>query len=97
MLAQPRDIEGYAAPIHRSLWNRILTWGTPRMWAGLWVLLCPIATMWAFVKLEGRVYIVPMVLWAVGQAILKALTRWDLQWDQVIAAKPKYRSYYHAG
>jgi type IV secretory pathway TrbD component len=97
MLAQPRYIEGYTAPIHRSLWNRILTWGAPRLWAGVWVLLCLIATMWTFVKLEGRVYIIPMVVWAIGQAILKALTRWDLQWDQVLAAKLKYRSYYQAG
>ena len=37
-------VEGYKAPIHRSLWVRILTWGAPRMWSGVWVLLCLMAT-----------------------------------------------------
>jgi type IV secretory pathway TrbD component len=97
MLAPQRYIEGYVAPIHRSLWYRILTWGAPRMWSGVWVLLCLIATAWMFIIVEGRIYLVPMGLWPVGQALLKALTRYDTQWDQVAGAKLRYRSYYHAG
>jgi type IV secretory pathway TrbD component len=90
-------MDGYKAPIHRSLWLRILTWGAPRMWSGVWVLLCLLATAWSFAVFEGRVYLVPMILWAMGQAVLKALTRWDRQWDEVAKAKPRYRNYYEAG
>ena len=56
-----------------------------------------LATAWTFAVFEARVYLVPMILWAMGQAILKALTRWDRQWDQVAKAKPRYRAYYEAG
>lgn len=97
MQAQQMWTEGYKAPIHRSLWLRILTWGAPRMWSGLWVLLCLMATAWAFAVFEARVYLVPMILWHLGQALLKALTRWDRQWDQVTKAKLRYRDYYEAG
>jgi type IV secretory pathway TrbD component len=97
MRAQQPFIEGYHAIIHRSIWDRILTWGAPRMWSGVWVLLCLMATAWAFAGFEARVYLVPMVAWPVGQAILKALTRLDRQWDQVAKAKLRYRSYYEAG
>ena len=97
MQAQRPYIEGFHAQIHRSIWQRILTWGAPRMWAGVWLLLCLMGTAWTFVVFEGRLYLVPMGLWPGGQAILKALTRYDVQWDQVIKAKPKYRTYYHAG
>jgi type IV secretory pathway TrbD component len=95
--AQQVWMDGYRAPIHRSLWLRILTWGAPRMWSGVWLLLCLLATAWSFAVFEGRVYLVPMILWAIGQAILKALTRWDWQWDEVAKAKPRYRDYYEAG
>jgi type IV secretory pathway TrbD component len=95
----PQEIwfDGSRAPIHRSLWNRILTWGAPRMWSGVWVLICLMATGWSFVVFESRVYFVPMVAWGLGQAVLKTLTRWDVQWDQVLKAMPRYRSYYEAG
>ena len=73
MQAQQMWVEGYKAPIHRSLWLRILTWGAPRMWSGLWVLLCLMATAWAFAVFEARVYLVPMILWPLGQALLKTL------------------------
>lgn len=96
MQAQPY-IEGYRSPIHRSIWQRILTWGAPRMWSGVWLLLCLMATAWSFVMFEARIYFVPMVGWFVGQAVLKALTRYDPQWDAVLKAKPRYRSYYEAG
>ena len=97
MQAPRAYIEGYHAPIHRSIWVRILMWGAPRMWSGVWLLLCLMATAWSFTILQGRLYLVPMVLWFVGQAVLKALTRWDHQWDAVAKAKPRYRQYYEAG
>jgi type IV secretory pathway TrbD component len=97
MRAPQPFIEGFHAPIHRAIWYRILTWGAPRMWSGVWVLLCLMATAWAFAVFEARIYLVPMVAWPIGQAMLKALTRWDRQWDQVAKAKPRYRSYYEAG
>ena len=97
MMARRSYIEGFQSEIHRAIWERIMTWGAPRMWSGLWVMLCLIATMWSAVFLNGRWYLIPLVMWGVGQAILKALTRWDRQWDQVFKAKPRYRSYYGAG
>ena len=90
-------IEGFHSPIHRAIWSRILTWGAPRMWAGVWLLLCLMGTAWAFVIFEARLYFIPLALWPVGQAALKALTRADVQWDQVAKAKARYRSYYEAG
>ena len=30
---RPERIDGYEAPIHRALWERITTLGAPRMWA----------------------------------------------------------------
>ncbi len=28
-------IDGYEAPIHRAIWERVCTMGAPRMWATL--------------------------------------------------------------
>jgi type IV secretory pathway TrbD component len=67
------------------------------MWAGVWLLLCLMGTAWSFVIFEQRLYFIPMGLWPIGQAILKALTRYDVQWDAVAKAKLRYRNYYEAG
>ena len=40
MTPSSEHIAGYAAPIHRALWERILTLGAPRLWAALWLVGC---------------------------------------------------------
>jgi type IV secretory pathway TrbD component len=39
------EIEGYFSPIHRGLWERILSFGAPRVWAACWTVLCAFAFM----------------------------------------------------
>ena len=33
-------VEGYEAPIKRALWERICSFGVPRLWATLWMVCC---------------------------------------------------------
>ena len=33
-------VEGYEAPIKRALWERICSFGVPRVWATLWMVCC---------------------------------------------------------
>ena len=33
-------VEGYEAPIKRALWERITSFGVPRVWATLWMVCC---------------------------------------------------------
>jgi type IV secretory pathway TrbD component len=92
-------IEGYAAPIHRALWERILTMGAPRMWAALWLAGC-LYTALLFLTVTGiRWAIVPLVVWALGQGLLMGLTLWEPLWDDVAIAQVtrRYKSFYNAG
>jgi type IV secretory pathway TrbD component len=92
-------IEGYAAPIHRALWERILTMGVPRMWAALWLVGCLYVAL-IFLSVIGiRWAIVPLVIWALGQGLLMGLTLFDKSWDDIAIAQVtrRYKSYYNAG
>jgi type IV secretory pathway TrbD component len=92
-------IEGYQAPIHRALWERITTMGAPRMWAAAWLVLC-LYTALIFLSVFGaRWALLPLVVWAIGQGILVLLTQWDLHWDDVAIAQVtrRYRDHYEAG
>jgi type IV secretory pathway TrbD component len=92
-------IEGYQAPIHRALWERITTMGAPRMWAAAWLVLCLYAAL-IFLSVFGvRWAVLPLVVWAIGQGILVLLTQWDLHWDDVAIAQVTrcYRDHYEAG
>ncbi len=99
MSAPSQPIEGYEAPIHRALWERILTLGAPRMWAALWLVGC-LYTALLFVTLLGfRWALLPLVVWALGQGVLILLTQWDIGWDDVAIAQltRRYQAFYEAG
>jgi type IV secretory pathway TrbD component len=92
-----RLIEGYEAPIHAALWQRILTMGVPRLWFILWLMGCIFATFALFSKDRNGVAVVPLILWGIGHVVLMAVTRWDRDWDSVLAWSLRYRSKYEAG
>jgi type IV secretory pathway TrbD component len=90
-------IEGYEAPIHRSLWERILTAGVPRLW---FITTIAVSVFMAFIfysLFESYVAVVPLGVGAVALVGLKALTWWDHDWDAVLAHSLRYRSFYDAG
>src|SRR2546428_5844182 len=95
----PEHIEGYEAPIHRALWERILTLGAPRLWAAVWLVLCLYAAL-VFLSVIGmRWAILPLVVWALGQGVLVLLTTWDPFWDDLGIAQlsRRYKAMYEAG
>ena len=94
-----RLIEGYQAPIHRALWERITTMGAPRLWAAVWLAGCLYATLLMLTVTGFRLAIVPLVIWAIGQGTLMLLSQIDASWDDVIIAQltRRYKSYYDAG
>lgn len=94
-----RDIEGYHAPIHRALWERILTMGAPRLWGTLWLVSCLYAALIVLTVTGVRWVILPLVIWALGQGLLIALTQWDHFWDDLAIAQltRRYRARYEAG
>jgi type IV secretory pathway TrbD component len=92
-------IEGYEAPIHRALWERIVTLGAPRMWAAVWLVLCLYAAL-VFLSVIGmRWALLPLVVWALGQGVLVLLTTWDASWDDIGIAQlsRRYKAMYEAG
>jgi len=69
------------------------------MWSHAWAAMCLflgllLLTYWGF-----RWVAVPVLLWAVGQGTLAALTAWNTRWDEMIFAQMnrKYKSRYSAG
>jgi type IV secretory pathway TrbD component len=99
MTADRASIEGYAAPIHRALWERILTMGAPRLWAAVWLVGCLYAALLFLTVLGFRWAILPLVVWAVGQGVLMLLTQWDVFFDDIGIAQliRRYKSLYEAG
>lgn len=94
-----RHIEGYAAPIHRALWERILTMGAPRLWAAMWLAGCLYVAL-LFLTVTGmRWAILPLVVWALGQGVLMGLTHFDPYWDEVMIKQlqRRYKAVYEAG
>lgn len=90
-------IEGYEAPIHRALWERILTCGVPRLWFIAWVASCVFLAFSVYSLFQNWLALIPLVICAMGHVGLKALTWWDQDWDAVLAHSLRYRSYYDAG
>ena len=66
MTAGRDSIEGYSAPIHRALWERILTCGAPRLWAALWLVGCLYAALLVLTVTGFRWVLLPLVVWALG-------------------------------
>lgn len=92
-------IPGYEAPIHRALWERVLTGGAPRMWAGLWSALCLGAGMVCLFTLGMAWVLAPVALWGLGHGVLILLTQYDGAWDDIALAHlaRRYKRYYSAG
>ena len=99
MSAPSAPIDGYEAPIHRALWERILTLGAPRMWAALWLVGCLYTALLFLTILGFRWALLPLVVWALGQGVLILLTQWDTHWDDLGIAQltRRYRAFYEAG
>jgi type IV secretory pathway TrbD component len=90
-------IEGYEAPIHRSLWERILTAGVPRLWFIVTVAGSVFGAFAFYSLFESWLTLLPLVGGVLVLVGLKALTWWDGDWDAVLAHSLRYRSYYDAG
>lgn len=98
-LAFAERIEGYEAPIHRALWERILTLGAPRMWAAVWLVLCLYTALLFLSVIGARWALLPLVVWALGQGVLVLLTQWDVYFDDLAIAQVtrRYKAWYEAG
>jgi type IV secretory pathway TrbD component len=96
---RPERIEGYESPIHRALWERILTLGAPRMWAAVWLVLCLYMALLFLTIIGLRWALLPLVGWALGQGVLVLLTQWDVHWDDLAIAQAtrRYKALYDAG
>ena len=55
MMQDVSQIEGYHAPIHRAVWERILTMGAPRILSALWLAGCAYAAL-VFLTVLGVVW-----------------------------------------
>lgn len=92
-------VEGYSAPIKRALWERIKTFGVPRLWGSVWAVLCLYGGLLTLVGLGFPWLLLPAVVWLLGQGVLMALTTWDPHWDEIALAHlmRRYKAYYDAG
>jgi type IV secretory pathway TrbD component len=90
-------IAGYEAQIHRALWERILVAGVPRLWFIVPLVVAVFLGFQLFVAYQHWVAGLPVLAWGVVFLVLKALTRWDRDWDAVLCASLRYRSRYDAG
>ena len=61
-------VEGYEAPIKRALWERITSFGVPRLWATLWMVCCLYVGLLVMVGLGFTWLVVPAWCgcWAMG-------------------------------
>jgi len=89
--------DGYSAPIHQALWERITTAGVPRLWFILSIVVCVFFIFALFTKYRSWVALIPGLAWGVMYVILLALTRWDERFDEVLFWSFRYRSKYDAG
>jgi type IV secretory pathway TrbD component len=93
------ETPGFEAPIHRAVWERILSAGAPRVWSSVWLVLCLYGVLLVFVTKQVW-WLVPLALgWVVGQGVLVVLTQWDVQWDELLLAQltRRYKRLYEAG
>jgi type IV secretory pathway TrbD component len=91
------EIEGYATEIHRGLWERITSFGAPRLWAACWTVFCAFVAIQLLFRGQTKLMFLPMGLWPVGHGILVLLTNWDRQFDDVLLVSPRYKDHYEAG
>jgi type IV secretory pathway TrbD component len=88
--------EGYRAPIHRAVWERILTRGAPRIWSACWLVGCLYAALLCLTIVGFKWVLLPLIVWAVGQGVLILLTQFDVQWDDIALAQltRRYKDFY---
>jgi len=92
-------IHGFQVPILRGVWERIITFGAPRIYARTW------ACLWLFIGLILLTYwgfrwlAVPFLGWLLGQGVLVLLTQWNPRWDDMMYAQmnQRYKARYSAG
>jgi len=91
-------IPGYEATIHRSLWERMLTVGVPRLWSAVWLVLCLAGSLFFLIRFGMGWSLVPLGICGLGHGVLMTLTVWDGQWDDLLLAQlaRHYKSYYEA-
>jgi type IV secretory pathway TrbD component len=85
---------GFAAPVYRAVWERITTWGAPRLFSALWIAVNLYGALLLITANRARWLVAIVIIWPAGQALLALLTRWDAQFDEVVMAGPKYRRFY---
>jgi type IV secretory pathway TrbD component len=92
-------IEGYDAPIHRGVWEPILTMGAPRIWSAVWLVGCLYAALMIMTACGLRWMLLPLGAWPIGQGMLVVLTQWDSFWVDLLGAHMvrRYRTFYDAG
>jgi hypothetical protein len=92
-------VEGYEAPVKRALWERITSFGVPRLWAAFWACLCLYMGLLAMVGLGFKWILVPALVWMLGHGALMGLTLFDAYWDDMALAQltRRYRDFYDAG
>jgi hypothetical protein len=92
-------IKGYEVDVYQGLWDRPKTLGAPRAWAAAWLIAALYAALLFLMSGHLRWIVFVGVAWAGGQAILVALTSWDVHWDQVMVRWLFRRGeqYYRAG
>jgi type IV secretory pathway TrbD component len=89
---------GYTAPIHRALWERILTMGVPRLW---FIVVVSVGVFAAFCvySLTKHIWLscVPLGVGGVALLVLRILTYFDPDWDSVLFHSLRYPSQFEAG
>ena len=92
-------IHGYHSTIHAGVWSRVLTYGVPRLQAGLWAAVnlglgLYLLTYWGILWLA-----VPILLWLVGHGALALLTLWNAAWVDMFWSQMnrRYKDEYLAG
>jgi type IV secretory pathway TrbD component len=91
--------EGYSADIKRSLWERVQSFGVPRVWGTLWLCACLYGGLLTMTFLGMLWVIAPLVVWLIGHGVLVALTHFDPHWDDMALAhlRRRYAAQYDAG
>lgn len=104
MTTREEHTPGFEAPIHRGVWEPVLTMGAPRVWTTIWLVLCLWIALLFLTVLGLRWVLLPPLVWALGQGILVLLTQWDPFWVDVGVAhlgkhgtRWGYQSFYDAG
>lgn len=89
-------IHGYHVTILRGVWERITSYGVPRLHAGVWAALnCGLGLY--LLTYKGLLWLaVPLLLWLVGHGALALLTQWNQAWSDMFWAQlnQRYKDHY---